>query len=133
MTDLELLDAALDGLGEAIAERDLPRALAAFCAAREPEVVGSEVGETARGHDAVAEFFRRAYAKAGFYRFEFPERRWTVAAGVAWCVAEGTVTEPGRTRATPYRLAAVFVREDGDWRMALWSGAEPRGAVAPPT
>lgn len=44
---------------------------------------------------------------------------------MAWLTAEGSVVEPAAAGGKPYRLTAIFVREEGVWKLALWSGAEP--------
>jgi hypothetical protein len=40
-------------------------------------------------------------------------------------ISNGSVAEPGHDEAKPYRLAAVFEKQEAAWSMALWSGAEP--------
>jgi SnoaL-like domain len=115
----------LDRLLSAIAARDLPATLACFRSGLDVEVVGSEKGEQARGREAVESFFRRVYAKPQAYRFFLPTRALTIHRDVAWMVADGTVTEPGDTQSKPYRLTAVFVRDESKWHVTLWSGSEP--------
>ena len=115
----------LDLLLSAIAASDLPATLACFTLGTDVEVVGSEKGEQARGRAAVESFFRRVYAKPQAYRFLLPTRALTIHRDVAWMVADGSVTEPGDTQSKPYRLTAVFVRDESGWRVALWSGSEP--------
>ena len=121
----QLPDAALDLLIQAIVERDLRRTLDCMSSRQEPAVVGSEAGETAVGRDGVAGFFRRIYSRPQPFRFEFPSRSWRVHDDVAWLTADGSVVEPMATAAKAYRLTAVFVVEDGAWKLALWSGSEP--------
>ena len=115
----------LDRLLSAIAANDLPATLACFTSGLDVEVVGSEKGEQARGREAVESFFRRVYTKPQAYRFLLPTRALTIHRDVAWMVADGSVTEPGDTQSKPYRLTAVFVRDETGWRVALWSGSEP--------
>lgn len=91
-------------------------------------VLGSETGEAAVGFEEVTAFLGRLYSKPEGYRFDFPERRLRTHGDVAWLTAEGAVTEPGAARPTPYRLIAVFLRSDLGWRIALWSGSEPRAS-----
>jgi hypothetical protein len=118
-------DAAFDALIQAVAARDLDKTLAGLSFKHGPTVVGSEEGESAHGREAVEAFFTRIYDLPQGFRFEFPQRLWTVRGDVAWLVAEGTVIEPGEEAAKPYRLAAVLVRDEATWRLSLWSGAEP--------
>lgn len=102
MPDFDVIDAAFDSLIEAIARRDLSSTLAAFSADHDAALLGSEAGESARGAAAIEAFFRRIFARPGSFRFEFPERSWTVHGAVAWLVAEGTVVEPAGLAAKSY-------------------------------
>jgi SnoaL-like domain len=119
------LDSAFNALIQAVLERDLLSTLDCFSSGEEPAVVGSESGEMALGRTRVEDFFRRVYARSQPFRFDFPNRSWSVRGDVAWLIAEGTVVEPSAAEAKPYRLTAVFVVEDGAWKLALWSGSEP--------
>ena len=113
------LDAAFDALLQAMSDQDLPRTMACLSTTHEPAILGSEAGESARGTDQVASFLRHLYEHRAPFQFAFPERRWTVHGTVAWMTADGRVDD------LPYRLTALFVREDDSWKLALWSGAEP--------
>ena len=115
----------LDALIEAVLDRDLDGTLICLSSEHEPAIVGSEAGEVALGRRGVEGFFRRIYARAEPFRFDFPERLWSVHGDVAWLTADGSVVEPAAADGKPYRLTAVFVVEDGAWRLALWSGSEP--------
>lgn len=126
------LDAALDALIQAIADRDLVGTLVWVSSVQEPAVLGSEAGETALGRSGIEDFFRRVYARSQPFRFDFPDRSWSVHRDVAWLRAEGSVVEPAATGDQPYRLTAVFVTEAGAWKLALWSGSEPAGSAPPP-
>lgn len=118
-------DTALDSLIQAVSSRDLDKTLAGLSFTHGPTVVGSEEGESAHGREAVKAFFTRIYERPQGFRFEFPQRLWTVHGDVAWLVADGTVIEPAEEEARPYRLTAVLVRDNATWRLSLWSGAEP--------
>ncbi|MBV9101432.1 MAG: nuclear transport factor 2 family protein [Candidatus Dormibacteraeota bacterium] len=119
------LDAVLDALIQALMDRDLAGTLACLSSRQEPAVIGSEANEVALGRDGVAGFFRRIYARPEPFRFDFPTRSWSVRGDVAWLTADGSVLEPAATEDKAYRLTAVFVVEDGAWKLALWSGSEP--------
>ena len=126
------LDAALDSLIQALVDRDLARTLVCLSSRQEPAIVGSEAGEVARGGGGVELFFRRIYARPGPFRFDFPARSWSVHGNVAWITADGSVVEPAATERKAYRLTAVFVVEDGKWKLALWSGSEPARPASRP-
>ena len=121
----QALDSALDSLIRAMAARDLLTTLAWFSSGHAPAVLGSEAGEAAVGRAGIEAFFRRIYDRPASFRFDFPERSWTVRGDVAWLTADGSVVEPDAAGDKPYRLTAIFVREEGVWKLALWSGAEP--------
>ncbi len=118
-------DATLDALLQAVSARDLGMTLAGLSFVHGPTVVGSEEHESAHGREEVEAFFTRICALPAGFRFEFPQRRWTVHGEVAWLVADGMVIEPGEVEAKPYRLTTVLVREGAAWQLSLWSGAEP--------
>ena len=117
------LDELLDRLLLAIANRDLTATLACFTV--EASILGSERGEELQGIDELRAFFERVYAKAGVYRFHFDERAWVLRKDVAWMTSNGVVTEPGQDIEKPYRILAIFEKQEADWRMALWCGTEP--------
>jgi ketosteroid isomerase-like protein len=121
-------DAALDSLIQAVSARDFDETLAGMSFLHGPTVVGSEEGESAHGREEIEAFFNRIYERTEGFRFQFPQRLWTVHGDVAWLVADGTVIEPGEEAAKPYRLTAVLVRDADTWRLSLWSGAEPAPA-----
>lgn len=120
---MEQLDQLLNRLVSAIAHRDLPTTLACFT--DDAVVLGSEEGEETRGLEGLRSFFERAYGKPGSYRFRFDERSWILREDFAWMTSNGLVTEPSQDRAKPYRLVAIFEKQDAEWHMALWCGAEP--------
>jgi ketosteroid isomerase-like protein len=43
---------------------------------------------------------------------------------LSWFLVEATVTVD-RTKPRPYRICGVVRQEHGQWRFALWNGAEP--------
>ena len=120
----------MDSLIRAIAARDLSSTLECFWSGHAPAVLGSEVGEAAVGRAGIDAFFRRIYSRPAAFHFDFPERTWIIRDDVAWLTAEGSVVESVAAGDKPYRLTAIFVREEGVWKLALWSGAEPVHPVA---
>jgi ketosteroid isomerase-like protein len=118
-------DQTLDAFVAAIAAPDLAALLACLAGSSEPAVWGSEVGEAAVGRAELEPFLRRIASLEHGYRFDFPDRRWTIRGDVAWVVAPGTVVAAPGAPPLPYRLTGVFVREQDGWKLALWSGTEP--------
>jgi uncharacterized protein (TIGR02246 family) len=93
-------------------------------------LVGSEIGEVARGRDAVRSMIAIFHARPIRYtwRWERIDRRVENQQG--WLFAEGAAVAeaPDGTRTErPYRLSGVLVHEEGCWRWTLFHGSEPRG------
>ncbi|MBV8195687.1 MAG: nuclear transport factor 2 family protein [Candidatus Dormibacteraeota bacterium] len=72
------LDAVLDSLIHALADRDLVGTLDCLSSEQELAVAGSEAGEMALGRSEIEGFFRRIYARPQPFLFDFPERSRSV-------------------------------------------------------
>jgi len=92
-------------------------------------LVGSAVDELCIGRDAIRAHLEGYYAMP--LRIGFSWRRTLAGregAGAAWLWSEGEVLldgDDGKTSRSPYRLACLFARRDGAWRIRLFSGSEP--------
>jgi ketosteroid isomerase-like protein len=117
--------AAFDRFFAAIADQDLDAAIACF--SRDPEIrlIGSESDERAIGAEAVRAFLRRVVERDEVFTLDFSERHVSYRGEVAWVYADGVAHMSSSDRAGAYRVAGVFVREDGVWRWAQYVGAEP--------
>lgn len=130
MTDLrsELLD-LLDRLNGLVRGRDL-RVLEEFAPHDDTLLVGSELGEVARGPGEMEAFFRAFFALP--YTAGWVWRAVDIAGlgDVAWLFAEGDVIVIGADgeQRMPYRLAGVLERRDGRWTWRLFHGSEPAKA-----
>jgi ketosteroid isomerase-like protein len=94
------------------------------CGVSEQDERGTGSAEIAALHRGIADF-------AGEISFRWHHRHAHVAHDVAWVNADGevTVTPAGAApRTSPYRLTAVLVRRDGEWRWHTFNGSEPNGA-----
>jgi uncharacterized protein (TIGR02246 family) len=93
-------------------------------------LVGSEVGEVARGRDGVEAHFKALFDRPETVAFSWREVEVAVHGHVAFLHAEGEVVvsggEGGEER-RPYRLTGVLQLRDGLWRWRLYHGSEPHG------
>ena len=93
-------------------------------------LIGSELGERARGPAQIEAFFEDLFAKPEALSFAWREVDVAVTGEVAWIHADGEVvrkTDSSEVR-EPYRLAGVLEPHGGDWKWRLFQGSQP----APP-
>lgn len=95
----------------------------------DPLLIGSAKDEEFRGKPAIAEHLRIIYALPFVLTFRW-DRQIVHSLGpdAAWIWAEGPLilTDPaGKQTTRPYRLTNVLVRQKGEWKIQLFSGAEP--------
>ncbi len=116
---LETISRLMRGKDPAIADLFVPDAL----------LVGSEVGEIARGREAIAALFAGIHARDYIVWWDFPQLDSGGDTQRVWLFAEGhvVVERANGSGRLPYRLSAVVVAEGGDWRWELFHGSEPRG------
>jgi hypothetical protein len=90
-------------------------------------LIGSEPGEIARGHTAIAALFKALFASPNAIHWEWDIIEANGAGDVAWFFAEGSAVLVGADETTwrAYRLSGVLVRRNGDWRLAQFHGSEP--------
>jgi uncharacterized protein (TIGR02246 family) len=98
----------------------------------DPEIVmwGSLAPEQATGREQIAEHHREITAWDATLSFDWSVRHVQIEGDAAWVNAAGTITvnyNEGGTRTDPYRLTAVLVRRDGEWRWHTFNGSEPNG------
>jgi hypothetical protein len=90
-------------------------------------MAGSEETEHAVGRDAVAALHRQIAGSPTRFAFTWRRRSAHVHGDVAWVNADGTVrVERGVNASTlPYRVTAVLVCRDGEWRRHTFNGSQP--------
>jgi ketosteroid isomerase-like protein len=116
---LETINRLMRDKDPAVADLFVPDAL----------LVGSEVGEIARGREAIAALFAGIHAHDYAVWWDFPLLDSGGDTQRVWLFAEGHVVlerVSGSDR-LPYRLSAALVAEGDDWRWELFHGSEPRG------
>jgi|KBSSwiStaDraftv2_1062776.scaffolds.fasta_scaffold150139_4 ketosteroid isomerase-like protein len=90
-------------------------------------LIGSEVGERARGPAQIEAFFEELFAKPEALSFAWREVDVSVHGDVAWIHADGEVVFKGDSSEVrkPYRLAGVLEPRYGDWKWRLFQGSQP--------
>lgn len=115
-------------LNDGLARRDLAL-VDDFAAGADTLLVGSEVGEVARGRAGVAAHLKTLFDRPQTIAFAWREVEVSVHGHVAFLHAEGEVVvrgDDGETR-RPYRLTGVLVLQGGLWKWRLYHGSEPHG------
>ena len=118
--------ALITRLGELMDARDL--AIADLFAATDAMLVGSEPGEIVRGRAALSDFFAAIFATGARIHWDWDTLDIFSGSDTGWLFAEGAavIRRDGSEARRPYRLSAVLLREDGDWRIGLFHGSEPK-------
>jgi ketosteroid isomerase-like protein len=114
-------------LGEfriAIAERRLEGALALFAPDADTVVVGSSLGEVARGPLEIREFLEQLFSQPDTITWEWDYVSVSSSGDVAWLFLEGAVIL-GARGARPYRISGVLERRADRWLWTLFHGSEP--------
>lgn len=116
----------LDRMGELMDARDL--AIVDLFAANGAMLVGSEPGEIVRGHSALPDFFTSIFVTGVRVHWAWDTIDIFADHGVGWLFCEGAavICRDGTETRRPYRLSAVLAREDGQWRLRLFHGSEPK-------
>jgi hypothetical protein len=120
--------AALQRMSDHFQAKDVPGLIGSFCRAQAAAYAGSESGETALGPAALLSLLTGVLSRPVRYSFSFPEVAAGDAGTAVWVLADGLGHEhldSGEAEEFPYRISGVLVPEDGEWRWALLTGAEP--------
>ena len=127
VSDVGLVLAAIDELGQRLVMRDLERTMTLLAEAEDVTVIPSEGVDVFRGRSALDAFFRRIYAGPRRYGWRWRDRWVSIHGGSASFVAVGTETVDvsGEDRVEiPYCLTGTLVLQDGSWRFTLLHGSE---------
>ena len=111
----------LESWTKAVEAKDLEGALALWT--HERILAGSSEGELAvdQGVDA---FLRAVFATEHVVGWSWEEPVVRGTGDVAWFYADAVLHVEGM-KDRPYRASGVLRRVDGEWRLAMWCGAEP--------
>ncbi len=127
-SDEKAIFAAVDRFLEAVAAKRVEDALAAFSGDPDCRLIGSEVGEEARGPDALRSFFIEMFARPASFSVAWRSRRASINGDTAWFSALVDARMSTSDRSGPYRMTGVLVRRQGRWLWQLYHGGEPRAA-----
>jgi ketosteroid isomerase-like protein len=122
----EVREEILLSLGElraAVSQRRLEGVLTLFAPDADTTVVGSSMGEVARGPLELRALFERLFDGPAV-RWEWDVVQTSCAGDVAWLVAEAALVVEG-AGARPYRITGVLERRAGRWLWTLFHGSEP--------
>lgn len=117
----------LYALGEfraAVAEKRLEGVLAFFTPDADTAVIGSSVGEIARGPMEIRPFLEDVFDRPESISWEWDDVNVSACGDVAWLWLEGAFTLDGVSQSV-YRISAVLERRQGRWLFALFHGSEP--------
>jgi ketosteroid isomerase-like protein len=115
---------ALGEFRAAVRERRLEGALALFAPDADTTLIGSEVGEIARGPMEIRPFLEDLFDQPQTFSWEWDDVSISSSGDVAWLWTEGALVINGRSE-RPYRITGVLERREGRWLWSLFHGSEP--------
>ena len=125
--DAETREEILLALGEflaAVSDRRLEGVLAQFAPDADATLIGSSVGEIARGPLELRRFLAQLFAGPQTVGWEWDDVSVSCAGDVAWIWLEGALVLDGRSDRA-YRISGVLERRQGRWLWSLFHGSEP--------
>jgi hypothetical protein len=126
--DAETREEVLLALGElraALSQRRLEGVLSLFAPDADATLIGSSLGEIARGPLELRTFLKRVFSSPRVISWEWDDVSISCAGDVAWLWLEGALVLDGRSD-RPYRITGVLERRQGRWLWILFHGSEPR-------
>jgi ketosteroid isomerase-like protein len=116
----------LERFNQLVSTRNL-QVLAEFVPGDEVLIIGSEVGEIAKGRQELEAFFTRVFARQATFSWEWDRMDVSHAGDLAWFFAEGQVilSSASGQRKSPYRISGVLERHGGRWLWRQYHGSEP--------
>lgn len=111
----------LQRLSCAIHDQHLEAALALWT--DDAILVGTEEDELAVDGD-IGDFLALTMNLGVRFRWEWQEPLVRQDGAIAWFYAAGTLCVEG-VKPAPYRCSGVVREQQGQWRLALWHGAQP--------
>ena len=127
VADAETREEILLVLGEfraAVAERRLEGALHLFAPDADATLIGSSLGEIARGPLEIRSFLEGIFARPQSISWEWDDVSISAAGDVAWLWLEGALALDGRSERA-YRISGVLERRQGRWVWCVFHGSEP--------
>jgi ketosteroid isomerase-like protein len=115
---------ALAEFRAAVSERRLEGVLSMFAPDADATLIGSSLGEIARGPIALRRFLEEMFAGPQQIGWEWDDVSISAAGDVAWLWLEGAIVLDGRSDRA-YRISGVLERRSGRWIWSLFHGSEP--------
>jgi ketosteroid isomerase-like protein len=125
--DAQTREEILWTLGEfraAVSQRRIEGVLALFAPDADTTLIGSSLGEIARGPLGLRAFLERLFAEPRTVGWEWDDVSISRAGDVAWLWLEGALVLDGRSDRA-YRISGVLERRQGRWLWSLFHGSEP--------
>jgi ketosteroid isomerase-like protein len=107
----------------ACTERNADAVFALWAADDDITMWGSDEDERAFGQEEVRALAEAVTSSPSELAFEWEDKQVRVEGDVAWVNARGTMWVNGEP--SPYRVTAVLLQRDGEWRWHTHSGSEP--------
>jgi uncharacterized protein (TIGR02246 family) len=121
---------SLEKMNEMLATKDLQQVMSVYDASDDIVVVGSDSGEVYVGREQVQKFMKMIISMPFVFSFELEPAVIRHDGNYAWVFTDGTMihTRPnGKITRVPYRITAVMVKRESEWKWKMFSGSIPRG------
>ena len=125
--DAQTREEILWTLGEfraAVSQKRLEGVLSLFAPDADATLIGSSLGEIARGPLELRAFLEGLFAGPRTIGWEWDDVSISCAGEVAWLWLEGALVLDGRSDRA-YRISGVLERRQGRWLWSLFHGSEP--------
>jgi ketosteroid isomerase-like protein len=125
--DAQTREEVLLALGEfraAVSQRRLEGVLSLFAPDADATLIGSSLGEIARGPIELRSFLQQILAGPQTIAWEWDDVSISCAGDVAWLWLEGALVLDGRSDRA-YRISGVLERRQARWLWTLFHGSEP--------
>ena len=125
--DAQTREEVLWALGEfraAVSQRRIEGVLSLFAPDADAILIGSSVGEIARGPLELRAFLEKMFDAPHTISWEWDDVSISACGDVAWLWLEGALCRDGRSERA-YRISGVLERRAGRWLWSLFHGSEP--------
>ncbi len=120
----------LERMNEVLLTKDVPTVMGIFDRGDDIILIGSDSGEICIGRQQVENFFKMIVSMPFVFSFDWDHVVINHRESTAWVFVDGKMvhTSPsGKISKVPYRIAAVMVKVDAEWKWKMFSGSIPRG------
>jgi uncharacterized protein (TIGR02246 family) len=120
----------LERMNEALATKDLKKVMDVYDSSDDIMVVGSDSGEVFVGREQVQTFMNMIVSMPFVFSFELEPAVIRHDGNIAWVFTDGKMVHSrpnGKTTKLPYRITAVMIKKDAEWKWKMFSGSIPRG------